>query len=47
MNYGRNREKPSWCNDPRIDRKIEKRVLRNNVLAIAVIIIIAIGMLLR
>ena len=40
MRNGRNQERTSWSNDPKIDRQIKRRVMRNNVFAIIVVIII-------
>ncbi len=45
MREKRNRERPSWYNDPELDRKIEKRVMMNNLFAIVVIIIIMVALL--
>lgn len=40
MRSGRYRERLSWSKDPKLDRKIKKSILRNNIFAIVVIVII-------
>lgn len=47
MRSGRYRERSSWSKDTRLDKEIKRRVWRNNVFAIAVIIIIIGSFLLK
>lgn len=40
MTSRRNREKPSWWDDPKANRAVQKQVRRNNLLGIIILIIV-------
>ncbi|CFX21892.1 Uncharacterized [Syntrophomonas zehnderi OL-4] len=43
MRARRNRETPSWWNDPKADRAIQRRVRRYNLLGILILIIVLVS----
>lgn len=46
MGSMRKRQRNSWSNDPKLDREIKQKVMRNNLFAVIVIIIIMGGLFL-